>query len=174
MSLVKTYKKHVVQRSVGGKSVEKNEDGTPKLGKCLKENVRITPEMAATLNHGWDSTQKPISFYWVIDEGSTEKDAVKQKQKKVKSKTSAKALQDANNDLLMADIENKKLKLQKENAEMKTKEVDGKKNDNGPDKKEVIKKPIKKDLVAECDKKGLDTSGNVNELTERLANHKAN
>ncbi len=169
MSLVKTYKKHVVQRSVGGKSVEKNEDGTPKLGKCLKENVRITPEMAATLNHGWDSTQKPISFYWVIDEGSTEKDDAKQKQKKAKSKTNAKALQDANNELLLAEIKNKKLKLEKENTELKTKEGDGKKTSVPAEKK-----PTKKELVAECESEQLDTSGNVQQLTERLANHKAN
>ena len=169
MSLVKTYKKHVVERSVGGKSVVKNEDGTPKLGKCLKENVRITPEMAATLNHGWDSTQKPISFYWIIDEPSTEKDAVKQSHKKAKSKTSAKALQDANNELLMADIENKKLKLQKENKDLEENKGDGEKISDQGDKK-----PLKKDLVTDCESKGLDTSGNVKQLTERLSNHKAN
>ena len=171
MSRVKTYKKHVIERSVGGKSVEKNEDGTPKLGKCLKENVRITPELAETLNHGWDSTQKPISFYWILDEVSTEKDAAKQKLKEAKSKTSAKTLQDANNELLLAEIENKKLKLQEENKKINT--GGSKKANDIHGEKESTPKPLKKALVEECESEGLDTSGNVKVLTERLANHKA-
>ena len=39
-------------------------------------------------------------------------------------------------------------------------------------KKEGGKTPTKKELVSECGKSGLDTNGNVKELTERLANHK--
>lgn len=65
MNRAKTYNKHVVSRSVGGGSVRKNEDGSPVLDECVKTNIRITPEMADTLNHGWDSVEKPLAFYYV-------------------------------------------------------------------------------------------------------------
>ena len=45
--------------------------------------------------------------------------------------------------------------------------------DNSPDKTIVDSvKKTKKELVAECKDFGIETSGNVTELTERLANHK--
>ncbi len=157
MSLVKTYKKHVVLRSVGGKSVEKNEDGSPKLRECIKENVRITPEMAATLNHGWDSTQKPISFYWIIDESSTERDDAKQISKKAKAKTSIDKLKAQSDELVTLEMEKKSLKLKDEIEELK-----------------ATKAPVKKELVEECEDLEIDSTGTVKQLKERLANHKAN
>lgn len=50
---------------------------------------------------------------------------------------------------------------------------DNKKNINAPNKTEdnSVKK-TKKELVSDCKKMGIETSGNVIELTERLANHK--
>lgn len=63
MNKAKTYNKYLVTRTVGGKGVKKNEDGTPVLGECVKTNIRITPDLAELLNHGWDSIEKPISFY---------------------------------------------------------------------------------------------------------------
>jgi hypothetical protein len=61
----KCYNKHVVQRTVGGRDVEKDENGLPVLGKLVKSNIIITPEMAETLNFGWDSSEKPLSYYYV-------------------------------------------------------------------------------------------------------------
>lgn len=158
MSRVKTYFKYVVKRSVGGKSVLKNEDGTPQLGEVQKTNVRITPEQAELLNHGWDSTQKPIAFYWAIDEQATNRDNEKQEVKKAKSKTNIDKLTDQNEKLLAAELENKTLKIEKENEDLK---------------EEKQKAPTKKELVAECDDLGIDATGNVKELKERLANHKS-
>jgi predicted DNA-binding protein len=61
---VKTYEKYRVERSIGGRQVLVNEDGSPKLGGLMKSNIRITPEQAETLNEGWDSCEKPLTFYW--------------------------------------------------------------------------------------------------------------
>ena len=155
MSRVKTYSKYVVERSVGGRSVVKNEDGTPKLGKLMRNNIRITPEIAATLNDGWDSIEKPIAFYYVVDEDASIKANEKAKTKKSKSKKNIDKLKEANEELLLADIENKKLKLKEENEALK------------------VPKKTKKELVAECENLGIETSGNVKELNERIANHKA-
>lgn len=64
----KVYTKYVVKRSLGGKQVQKKEDGSPVLGDVLKRNIVITPEVAETLNFGWDSTEVPLSFYYMPDE----------------------------------------------------------------------------------------------------------
>lgn len=156
MSRVKSYKQFVVQRTVGGRGVEKNEDGTPKLGKCIKQNVRITPEQAETLNDGWDSTQRPISFYWKEDAEATVEAEKKQASKKAKAKTSIDKLKSQSDELVTLEMEKKSLKLKDEIEELKNK-----------------KTPTKKELVAECNDLELDSNGNVNELKERLANHKA-
>lgn len=64
MSNLKTYSKYVVQRSVGGREVKKEKDGSPVLGECVKTGVRISQEQAEMLNYGWDSSEKPLSFYF--------------------------------------------------------------------------------------------------------------
>ena len=158
MSKVKSYKKYVVQRSVGGKSVEKNDNGEPVLGKLIKDKVRITPEMAETLNHGWDSTMRPISFYWKEDNDETVEADKRQATKKSKSKKSIDKLKEQSDELFGLEIENKKLKLKKENEALN---------------EESQKTPTKKELVSEAKELGIDSSGNVSELKERLANHKA-
>lgn len=61
----KTYSKYKVERSIGGREAQKNEDGTPVLsGEPIKTNIRITPEQAELLNEGWDSVEKPLTFYY--------------------------------------------------------------------------------------------------------------
>lgn len=61
----KAHNKYVVQRTVGGRDVEKNKDGSPVLGKIVKGNVVITSQMADSLNRGWASSEKPLSYYYV-------------------------------------------------------------------------------------------------------------
>lgn len=156
MSKVKSYKQYVVQRTVGGKGVEKNEDGTPQLGKLIKQNVRITPEQAETLNDGWDSTQRPISFYWKEDEPATIEADKKQASKKAKAKTSIDKLKTQSDELVTLEMEKKSLKLKDEIEELK-----------------ATKGPGKKELVEKCEDMEIDSTGNVKELKERIANHKA-
>lgn len=66
--LVKTYTKYYVKRSIDGRIAKKNEDGSPVLGDVHKGNIRITPAQAGELNYGWDSREKPLSFYYKEDE----------------------------------------------------------------------------------------------------------
>ncbi|MFZ7121776.1 MAG: hypothetical protein ACOWWH_12620 [Eubacteriaceae bacterium] len=63
MSRVKTYNKYYVKRSIDGKTAHKNEDGSPVLGDIHKTKLRLTPEQAEELNFGWDSPEKPLSFF---------------------------------------------------------------------------------------------------------------
>jgi hypothetical protein len=70
----RTYNKYVVKTSVGGKEKLKNEDGSPKLGDLVKTNVRITPEQAETLNHGWDSTEHRLTYYYVEVKNEVQQD----------------------------------------------------------------------------------------------------
>lgn len=64
----KVYTKYLVKRSIDGKTAQKDEKGNPILTDVMKTNIVITPEQAAELNHGWDSTEKPVSFYYKEDE----------------------------------------------------------------------------------------------------------
>lgn len=60
----KVYDKYVVARSVGGRSVKKNKDGSPVLGELVKTNVIITEDLAETLNFGWDSTEMALTYFY--------------------------------------------------------------------------------------------------------------
>jgi len=79
-TVAKTYTKYVVKRSIGGRAVQKEEDGMPVLGDVIKTNIRITPAQADTLNDGWDSVEKPISFYYMLDEKAEERAYQKAKE----------------------------------------------------------------------------------------------
>lgn len=56
---------------------------------------------------------------------------------------------------------------------VEVKKEEPKQPDKEEQKDQAVKIPTKKELVAECEGKGLDTNGNVKQLNERLANHKA-
>lgn len=60
----KVYDKYVVARSVGGRSVKKNNDGSPVLGEKVKTNIIVTEDLAETLNFGWDSTEMALTYFY--------------------------------------------------------------------------------------------------------------
>lgn len=145
--LARTYKKYEVQRSIGGRQVLKNEDGSPVLGRVIKTNIRITPYTADMLNDGWDSIEKPISFYYMADEEAEKKrlEAEKAEQERVDAEKAA-----------------MKAELMKElKAELKNEVKADLKNDD-----KEAEKAERKELFAKAKELGLNVAKNIK--TEEL------
>ncbi len=60
----RVYTKYLVKRSIDGKTAKKDVQNNPILTDVMKTNIVITPEQAAELNFGWDSIEKPVSFFY--------------------------------------------------------------------------------------------------------------
>ena len=150
-ALVKTYTKYYTKRTMGGsgKSVEKDENGLPVLGDVVKRNVRITPAMAATLNDGWDSIEKPISFYYKLDEEA-------EREQKEREEKEAQKVQAEKDQMKAKVMEELKDELR---AELKA-EMQGEAKD--------VEKEKRKALFTEAKELGLDVAKNIK--TEDLEN----
>ncbi len=84
MRRAKVYNKYLVKRSVSGKDAAKDDKGNPILSDLLKSNIVITPEQAEVLNFGWDSREKPVSFYYKeVEEEKNEKASDKEERKEL-------------------------------------------------------------------------------------------